>query len=322
MLEMAKVLRYYGLAPNIMEANPKIICPIHDDVRPSMKVNVRDNSYYCFGCNAHGNAQKLVKEIESKYHNLNDLQSYKKYLEILKTKDVSDIKVRKSSQVNRKTNKELYDIAYDYYHGLITIDWGNPGDLPEVSQILDYMSYRGYSANTLNYVKAKPTFNSSYGLIFPMLDNGKFKGWVCRTMEPDVEKYRKYLYNTGFSRATTLCGDYGKKPYVIVVEGYMDRLKFIEAGIEPDNVVAILGWKMSSQQEKKLKDAGVQTVISALDNDKAGKKGTAYLKTIFKVTRFQYLKGVKDPGEMSKEKLNKCYRRTIKKYKENNIERK
>ena len=189
-------------------------------------------------------------------------------------------------------------------------------DIPEVSQIIDYMSFRGYSTKTLNYVKAKPTFNSSYGLVFPMLDNGIFKGWVCRTMEPDVEQYRKYLYNTGFSRATTLCGDYGKKSYVIVVEGFMDRLRFIEMGIEPDNVVAILGWKMSDQQEKKLKNAGVTHVISALDNDQAGKKGTKYLKTIFKVTRFQYIKGIKDPGEMSDEVFNKCYRRTMKIYNE------
>ena len=313
---MAKVLRYYGLAPNIMESNPKIVCPIHDDVRPSMKVDVSGNYYYCFGCGKHGNAQRLVKEIEYKYHGLNDLQSYKKYLEILKTKDVSDIKIKRPPKSMRKTPRELYDIAYDYYHGLITIDWEDPMDLPEVSQIIDYMSYRGYSEKTLNYVKAKPTFNSSYGLIFPMLDNGKFKGWVCRTMEPDVEQYRKYLYNTGFSRANTLCGDYGKKSYVIVVEGYMDRLRFIEAGIEKDNVVAILGWKMSDQQEKKLKSSGVTHVISALDNDKAGKKGTLYLKTIFKVTRFRYLKGIKDPGEMSNDILYKCYRRTMKFYKQ------
>lgn len=312
---MAKVLRYYGLAPNIMEANPKIVCPIHDDVRPSMKIDVRGNYYYCFGCNRHGNAQKLVKEIEHKYHGLNELQSYKKYLEILKTKDVSDIKIKRPTKSSRRSSKELYDIAYDYYHGLITIDWEDPMELPEVSQIIDYMSFRGYSTKTLNFVKAKPTFNNLYGLIFPMLDNGKFKGWVCRTMEPDVEQYRKYLYNTGFSRATTLCGNYGKKKYVIVVEGFMDRLRFIEAGIEPDNVVAILGWKMSDQQEKKLKSSGVTDVISALDNDKAGKKGTLYLKTIFKVTRFSYIKGIKDPGEMSNEVLYKCYSRTMKLYK-------
>ena len=105
------------------------------------------------------------------------------------------------------------------------------------------------------------------------LDNKKFKGWVCRTTDKQVEAKRKYLYNKGFSRANTLCGDYGNKEYVIVVEGFMDRLRFIEVGIEPDNVVAILGWKMSDEQQKKLKDKGIKYIISALDNDTAGKKG-------------------------------------------------
>ena len=97
----------------------------------------------------------------------------------------------------------------------------------------------------------------------------------------------------------------------------MDRLRFIEVGIEPDNVVAILGWKMSDEQQQKLKDKGIKYIISALDNDEAGKKGTRFLKTTgFKIVRFQYLKGIKDPGEMSEEQFRKCYRRTMVKYRD------
>ena len=147
-----------------------------------------------------------------------------------------------------------------------------------------------------------------------MLDNGKFKGWVCRTMVKSIEKRRKYLYNEGFSRATTLVGNYGSKDYVFVVEGYMDRLKFIQNGEE--NVVAILGWKMSDQQIQKLKDKGICKVISALDNDTCGKKGTEFLKKHFQVHRFCYLKGIKDPGEMNKDNFDKMYKRTMKKFKE------
>lgn len=314
MLEMAKVLRYYGFAPNIMEQSPKIVCPFHDDVRPSMKVDVLDNRYYCFGCAKHGDAFNFVKEIEKKYHGLNDLKAYQKYQEILNTTSTSDIQIKGGTERrNKKSNKEMYDIAYDYYHGLNTIDWeADDIGIPEAELALAYMEYRGFDAKTLKYAKAKVTYKEAYGLIFPMLDNGKFRGWVCRTTEPDIEKYRKYLYNTGFSRSTTLCGSYGSKPYVFVVEGYMDMLKFVQYGII--NVVAILGWKMSDNQEKKLKAAGVKHIISALDNDEAGRKGTRYLKTIFKVTRFQYLKGIKDPGEMSKEIFDKCYSRTMKKY--------
>lgn len=311
---MAKVLRYYGFVPDIMERSTKIICPFHDDVRPSMIVDVMNNSFYCFGCAKHGDAQRFAIDVEKKYHGLNDIQAYQRYLKILKSKDISDIKIKPSSVSTRRTSKELYDIAYDYYHGLKKVDWSGYLETPEEHQCYDYMTYRGYSPDTLNYVKAKPTYNQAYGIIFPMLDNGKFKGWVCRTMEPDVEQYRKYLYNTGFSRATTLCGMYGGERYVFVVEGYMDMLRFIQFGIK--NVVAILGWKMSNQQEKKLRAAGITHIISALDNDDAGRKGTQYLRLIFDVTRFQYIKGIKDPGEMSQQVFNKCYKRTMRKYKQ------
>lgn len=316
--ELAKVLWYYGLIPTVDEAVQKIVCPFHSDVNPSMMIDLQKGRWYCFGCGKNGDARKFVSEMEWKYHQLNDLEAAVKYRKILKSKKVSDIKLSKAVRKFRRPSKKvLYDEAYDYYHCLSKIDWRNPGEITEVLEARRYMKDRGYSPQTLNKVKAKVTYNNQYGLIFPMLDNGKFRGWVCRTMIKEVEQRRKYLYNEGFSRATTLCGDYGSKEYVIVVEGYMDRLRFIEVGIEPDNVVAILGWKMSDEQQQKLKDKGIKYIISALDNDEAGKKGTRFLKTTgFKIVRFQYLKGIKDPGEMSEEQFRKCYRRTMVKYRD------
>jgi DNA primase len=174
------------------------------------------------------------------------------------------------------------------------------------------MKKRGYNEKALNDCNAKVTYNNSYPIIFPMLDNGKFKGWVCRTTNKEVEKKRKYLYNAGFSRATTLVGDYGNADYLFVVEGYMDRLRFLQNGYK-ENVVAILGWKMSKEQQNKIKKAGIKYIISALDNDECGEKGTRYLKSIFpNVIRFKHIKGIKDTGEMSDEKFRKAYNYTMK----------
>ena len=79
-------------------------------------------------------------------------------------------------------------------------------------------------------------------------------------------------------------------------------------------MVAILGWKMSQQQIQKLKDRGVKNVISALDNDECGRKGTAFLRTVFNVTRWSYIKGIKDPGDMTQETFDKMYKKTMNKY--------
>ena len=311
---LAKVLWYYNLIPSTSSLSQKIICPFHEDVNPSMIVNLDDGSWFCFGCNLSGDAIKFVKLMEAKYNNLNDLQAYKKYLQILKSDKCSGIKLSKSLVKQKPLQRQLYNEAYDYYHGLKRINW-NDSDESEVISARDYMMNRGFSPVTLNKCGAKVTYNQSYGLIFPMLDNGKFKGWVCRTMIKSIEQKRKYLYNEGFSRATTLVGTYGKKNYVFVVEGYMDRLKFVQFGEE--NVVAILGWKMSPQQIQKLKDKGIIKVISALDNDDCGRKGTKFLQKHFDVTRFAYLKGIKDPGEMTQESFNKMLKRTMKIFESN-----
>lgn len=311
---LAKVLWYYNLIPSASSLSQKIVCPFHEDVNPSMIVNLDDGSWFCFGCNLSGDAIKFVKLMEAKYNNLNDLQAYKKYLRILKSDKCSGIKLSKSLVKQKPLQRQLYNEAYDYYHGLKRINWNDSGE-SEVISARDYMMNRGFSPDTLYKCGAKVTYNQSYGLIFPMLDNGKFKGWVCRTMIKSIEQKRKYLYNEGFSRATTLVGTYGKKDYVFVVEGYMDRLKFVQFGEE--NVVAILGWKMSPQQIQKLKDKGITKVISALDNDDCGRKGTKFLQKHFNVTRFAYLKGIKDPGEMTQESFNKMFKRTMKNFESN-----
>ena len=311
---LAKVLTHYKLLPDVHALKQKICCPFHaNDVNPSLLVNLEDGSWFCFGCQKSGDAQRFVQMMESKYNGLSDLKALQQYCKILKSNKYSNIKVDTVQMKNaQKPRKQLYNEAYDYYHGLRTVDWTTDED-DEVVAAKQYMEQRGFSARVLNVTRAKITYNDAYGLIMPMLDNKKFKGWVCRTMRKDIEAKRKYLYNKGFSRATTLVGNYGKKDYVIVVEGYMDRLKFVEYGLA-DDVVAILGWKMSKQQEDKLRQRGVQYVISALDNDEAGQKGTRYLKTVFgtsHVVRWQYLKGLKDPGDMSQQQFEKMYRKTL-----------
>ena len=307
---LAKILWFYNIP--IEGSKMKILCPFHSDENPSLLVNLEQGKWYCFGCGRSGNAETFVKYMNPK---ANTLQVCKIYTRILRSKKVSEVKASKiACSKPRKAHKQLYDEAYDYYHGLSKVNWLSPGDSDDILSALTYMQERGFEPETLMKCKAKITYNKSYGLIFPMLDNGKFRGWVCRTMLKEIEKKRKYLYNEGFSRATTLVGNYGEHNFVFVVEGYMDMLKFLQYGI--DNVVAILGWKMSIQQEEKLKKAGIKYIISALDNDECGKKGTKYLISRFKTIRFSYLKGIKDPGEMTKESFKKMYRKTMQTFKE------
>lgn len=311
--ELAKVLWFYGLIGNVDAEEQKIICPFHEDANPSMIVNLKQGSYYCFGCHESGDALKFVQKMEKMRSKSNDLQGCKKFFQILKSDECSRIRIQRVEKV-KKTSKQMYAEAYDYFHGLSKVNWRKKSDLDEVNEVRSYMVKRGFTTSTLNKIDARVTFSKNYELIFPMLDNGKFKGWVCRTNILEVEQKRKYLYNKGFRRKTSLIGNYGDNEVLFIVEGFMDRLKFIQFGV--NNVVAILGWKASLHQIEKIKSKkNIKYIVSALDNDKCGIKGSKYLESIFKekYVRFAYLKGVKDPGEMSKETFNKMYRKTMNK---------
>lgn len=302
--ELAKVLIYYGLIADVVSSDFNIICPFHEDINPSMRICLTDGSFFCFGCEAKGNALDFVKKVHPE---LNELQACVLLEQILNSKEVKTLNV-KYRKKRRLQNKQALNEAHDYYYGLRSIDW-NDIHTKEEHEVLQYMKQRGFNERALNIAQCRTNYNIAYPFIFPILDNGEFKGWVGRTMNKYVEKKRKYLYNDGFRKRDTLCGNYEQNKVVFICEGFMDYLSLRTRG-HLKNVVAILGWHISDEQVQKLKDKGVTTVVSALDNDSAGNKGTEYLKQFFHVIRFVYPDGIKDAGEMSEQQLKTAIRRT------------
>lgn len=302
--ELAKVLIYYRQIQEVSSYHFNIVCPFHDDINPSMTINLETGTFYCFGCNVSGDAFTFVKLAEPE---LDDLKACILLAKILKSKEFANMTF-KAKHKRKRNNKQLMIEAKDYYYGLSHTDWENIEENSDEYKTLEYMKKRGFTEKTLNKCHAKINYNIAYPIIFPMIDNGKFKGWVCRTTNKRVEKMAKYLYNDGFSKRDTIVGNYADKKTIIVVEGYMDRLKMLQNGER--NVVALLGWHISDEQVRKLKESGVELIISALDNDDCGKKGTELLKKFFPVVRFYFPEGVKDPGEMDKKTYMFCKNKT------------
>lgn len=284
--ELAKVLHYYGLLEG--DGDFKIVCPFHDDVNASMQVSLGDGFFFCYGCHRSGDALQFVI-YENAPRGIDDLQSCIKLHAILRSSKVKSIKVTRQPKLIADDEQALVE-ADDYYHGLKFNDWSI------LSKERSYMESRGFTTKSLTSCGAKLTYNDSYPIIFPIFDLDEFRGWVCRTTTKRIEENRKYLYNTGFSRRNTLAGNYSGKT-IMLVEGYMDKLKMNQFGVS--KVAAILGWKMTDQQILKLKNAGVETIISALDNDVKGRDGTDYIKQHFNMVRFEFPPGMKDPGDMT-----------------------
>lgn len=304
--DLAKVLTYYGLVEDITKTDFNICCPFHNDPGPSFRVTLGNGQYYCFGCGLSGDAYTFVK---TAHPQLNELQALIVLEKILNSKEVKRLQFRYKRR--KKKNEKLYlDMAHDYYYGLLQNDWYNPRTKEE-KEVLNYMKERGFTEYDLTICKSKTNcYNYAYPLIFPIYDNGLFSGWVSRTIRKNVESKRKYLYNEGFKKRYVLCGRYEEGCVPYLCEGYMDYLS-IRARGHVRNVVAIMGWHISDEQIKKLKQKNIKKVVCALDNpeiDKSGKKGLELLQKHFDVVFFPYPDGIKDAGEMSKEQLSKAVR--------------
>ena len=290
------VLKYYGIFED--QELYKIVCPFHGDLNPSMQININKSFFYCYGCGIHGSTFELVKAFEP---TLNTFEVYRKVAEIVKGNTVSK-NIAASAEPSFKSKasyREGIGLARDFYYNLPKTNWFKVDE--DAFGIKMYMNNRGFKTSTLNKVQAKATYNKLYPIVFPMFDNGVFRGYVMRTDDPNVEGERKYMYNKGFKRMITLPGDY-KYHTVVLVEGFLDMLKAKQIGIK--YVVAVLGWKLTGEQLEKLKKAGVKTIICALDNDDAGNKGYKYLKRVcsinkLKLYRLRYPKSMKDMGDVS-----------------------
>lgn len=290
------VLKYYGIFED--QELYKIVCPFHGDLNPSMQINLNKSFFYCYGCGIHGSTFELVKAFEP---TLNTFEAYRKVSEIVKgNTGAKNIAASAEPSFKSKASyREGIGLARDFYYNLPKTNWFKVDE--DAFGIKMYMNKRGFKTSTLNKAQAKATYNKLYPIVFPMFDNGVFRGYVMRTDDPNVEGERKYMYNKGFKRRITLPGDY-KYHTVVLVEGFLDMLKAKQIGIK--YVVAVLGWKLTGEQLEKLKKAGVKTIICALDNDDAGNKGYKYLKRVcsinkLKLHRLRYPKSMKDMGDVS-----------------------
>ena len=301
------ILRHYGIYKP--ENRYKIVCPFHGDINPSLEINQQKKFWYCYGCGRHGSTIELIKEFHLLEHKkpISDLQAQLQLKKLTGNIIYNNIYNINNTSIVDKVNDITYSdgirIAKDYYFNLPSTCWYRPEGEEEIIAIRKYMNKRGFKNRTLTKAEAKATYNKLYPICFPIYDNGIFRGYVMRTMDPEVEQKRKYMYNKGFKRERTLAGEY-TAPYVVLVEGFLDKVKANQIGLK--NVAAILGWKITQTQLRKLQKRKIKLVLCALDNDECGNKGYRYLKMVaktygFKVKRIHYPKGTKDMGDITPE---------------------
>lgn len=297
--EFIAVLKHFDMFEPL--SSYKVVCPFHGDKNPSLLIDLDNAKYYCFGCGVHGSSYDLIKQFYPSYNQFEVVRCARRI--------VGNKEKKTETRIIQVAEKKLnMQAVRDYFFNLPKVNWYKVDD-----SVKDYMRQRGFKMSTLNMIDARINATDSYKIVFPIMDNGVFRGYVGRTTDKEIEQKRKYIYNTGFRRSKTLAGVY-KGSAVLVVEGFLDMLKARQNGLQ--SVVAVLGWKMSDKQKKKLMHRGIKTIICGLDNDQAGEKGYRYLAGLneFNVVRLKYPNGIKDFGDVDKDIFQKYIKKQIKKY--------
>ena len=276
------------------------LCPFHNEKTPSFSVNQEKGVYYCFGCQAQGDAIEFVRQMEG--------LDFVGAVEVLAAR--SGITLRYTERAegrSRSRRKELTELvarAAAFYHERL-MDHGDTDARPA----RDYLRSRGYDgeiARTFTIGWAPDGWNAlsthlkvsdedlvAAGLgalnrhggqydffrariVFPIFDErGEAVGFGGRKL-PDAEgpKYKNTSDRSEiYSKSQILYGlnwaktEAGRMDELVVCEGYTDVIGCHLAGVERS--VATCGTALTPDHARKMARF-VKRVVLAFDADGPG----------------------------------------------------
>jgi DNA primase len=284
------------------------LCPFHDERSPSFGINPSEKVYYCFGCQASGDAFTFVMETEG--------VDFKGALELLADRykvalELEDEDPRAAEQRQRRERLlELLERTATYYARQL---W----ESAEAARAREYLAQRGLEEGTLREFRVgyapsawDTVLNASRRagfanrelydaglaqrserngriydrfrsqIIFPLADSrGRVRGFAGRSLVPDAERRGPKYVNSPESdlfhkRSQLFAGDLAraaaaKAGSVVVAEGYTDVIAMHQVGVR--NSVCIMGTSLTEEQVAEL--ARLAPVVQlALDADSAGQE--------------------------------------------------
>jgi DNA primase len=284
------------------------LCPFHDERSPSFGINPVEKVYYCFGCQASGDAFTFVMETEG--------VDFKGALELLADRykialELEDEDPRAAEQRQRRERLlELLERTATYYarqlwesreaqraraylveRGLeeATLREFRVGYAPSAWDTVLNASRRAGFGNRELYDAGLATKSDKGGriydrfrsqIIFPLADSrGRVRGFAGRTLVSDGERRGPKYVNSPESdlfhkRSQLFAADLARAPAakagsVVVAEGYTDVIAMHQVGVR--NSVCIMGTSLTEEQVAEL--ARLAPVVQlALDSDSAGQE--------------------------------------------------
>jgi len=283
------------------------LCPFHDERSPSFGINPAEKVYYCFGCQASGDAFTFVMETEG--------VDFKGAIELLadRYKVALELEDEDPHAAERRQRRErlleLLERTATFYARQL---W----ESGEAARARQYLAGRGLEEGTLREFRVgyapsawdtvlSASRRAAFGnrelydaglamrseksgriydrfrsqIIFPLADSrGRVRGFAGRTLGGEGDRRPKYVNSPEsdlfHKRSQLFAADLARAPAakagsVVVAEGYTDVIAMHQVGVR--NSVCIMGTSLTEEQVGEL--ARLAPVVQlALDSDSAGQE--------------------------------------------------
>ncbi len=273
------------------------LCPFHGEKTPSFSVNAEEGFYYCFGCQAKGDAITFVREVE----HLDFADAVRRLA------DRAWITIREDAAAGKDSRQrarllEVMERAAEWYHQRLV-------GSADAGPARDYLRSRGYDGEVvrryrlgwapdewdalcralgldedladqsgLGFVNRRGRLQDAFRgrILFPICDPGGRPVALGGRILPgstDPAKYKNSKETAVYSKRRVLYGlnwakdDIVKTGEVVVCEGYTDVIGFAEAGVP--RAVATCGTALADEHVRMLRNFATRIVL-AFDADSAG----------------------------------------------------
>jgi DNA primase len=302
------------------------LCPFHQEDSPSFKVNPQMQTWYCFGCERHGDVFTFVELIE-KTDKRGALQTLAERAGVELKKLSPEQKERSDS---RKRLLLMLKLAARYYEYVL---WSTPAgevgrrlladrDVGEEAARRFQLGYAPAGRGFAEYLRAKKRSLAdaqeaglmrrdgsdffAQRLVIPIRDErGQPLAFTARTVRPDEP--RKYINSPetpAYIKGRVVFGldlakdEIARRGHAVLMEGQFDVITAHQFGVQ--NAVASSGTALTDDQVRLLKRF-TDELLLVFDSDPAGRSAAFKAVELASAhqmrTRVATITGAKDPDE-------------------------
>jgi DNA primase len=314
-------------------SNLKGLCPFHSEKSPSFTVYPQDNSFYCFGCGAGGDAITFVRKRENlDYPDAVEFLANRAGITIVRDERGG---YQSAPKIDRARMFKMNADAARYFHqrlfdntpeaknalayftdgrklSIATIKHFGLGYAPNsFDKFSNHMRGLGYTYDELvaGFLCGKNEERGTYfdafrnRVMFPIIDvAGNVIAFGGRVLDDSKPKYKNSSDTPVFKKSRNLFAlnfaRHNCQESLILCEGYMDVIAMHSVGFT--NAVATLGTAITAEQARMMSRYTKKVIIS-YDADEAGQKAAMravkMLSDVGLDVTILRVPGAKDPDE-------------------------